>query len=385
MAPIVSLLTLTSLAVLLASFEATPVSAVSIHNARTPNHNVLAKRVNNTQVKRCKSRSAPAAVAASTSVAASSAAASSAAASSAAAVVKVTSSAAATSSKAKATSSAAAKPTTAQSSAKATSTPSSAPAGDVNSLFPGKKLLGWGDSLDNLPQWSGLAQRGYNWQPTTSAQTSQFGVKWCPMLWGWDQVDQFASDVVNSDTPVDCAVGFNEPELSSQSSMDPTDGANLWVKYFIPLKNNKGTLLGTPAVTSDQTAAEAWLDTFFAACAGSTGDSRCKADFMPIHFYDTSVSGFQTFLTSMHSKYGLPIVVSEFGDHSFTGGAQPSSSDVWSFASQMKSFFDSTSWIIGYAPFGCIPSSQLPDIGSVNAIMSDSHTPTDLGNFWYGS
>ncbi|KIJ56558.1 glycoside hydrolase family 128 protein [Sphaerobolus stellatus SS14] len=227
---------------------------------------------------------------------------------------------------------------------------------------------------------------GYNWQSTTSATTEQFGVKWCPMLWGGSasDVSDFQSGVLNSDTPVDCALGFNEPELdpsAGQAALDPQTAANLWVQNLFPLKAKKGTLLGSPAVTSDQTQAMAWLDAFFAACSGPTGDAHCGADFMALHFYDITTSGFQSFLTAMHDRYGLPVVVTEFGDHSFNGAAQPGQGDVFNFAGTMTSWFQSTSWIAGYAPFGAM--LNVPDIGTVNQLMNNDNTPNSLAFTYY--
>lgn len=375
MARLLSLLTFSSLAILLASVQ-TPVGAVTIHshNARTPHHDALAKRVLNKKAKRCKPRPAPSAVATS----------SAAPASSTPAPTEAPASSPASSQDAKPSStkeSSSAKPAPSQSSG------ASAPSGGVFGLFPNKRMLAWGDDPRNLVKgWNSLAQRGYNWQPTTNNDVAQFGVKWCPMLWGSDDSDvtNFRNKVLNSDADVDCALGFNEPELpasAKQSNVDPQTAARLWIDNLVALKNKKGALLGTPAVTSDQTAAEQWLDSFFDACKDETGDAHCKADFMALHFYDTSVDNFKKFLTSMHDRYGLPVVVTEFGDHSFVGGAQPSAGQVFDFAGQMKSFFESTSWIAGYAPFGAIVN--LPDIGEANRIMDFNNNPTSLAYTYY--
>jgi len=267
---------------------------------------------------------------------------------------------------------------------KPTSAPPAPPAaGSVQALFPGKHLLAWGDEAQFLKNWNSVAQRAYTWSPTINSELSPYGVKSCPMLWGEKSVQEFQDKVLNSDADCDCALHVNEPEIASQGSMDPGRAAQLWVENMIPLKKKKGTFLGTAAVTSDTPTNTKWLDSFFAACKDQTGDAHCQADFMAVHYYDLSATGFISFLNMMHGKYGLPIAVTEFADHNFNGANQASMDQVWDFAGQMKSFFESTDWIIAYAPFGCIPVSSLPDINKDNAIMGDDHKPTALGSYYY--
>jgi len=366
MAPLLSLLTWSTLAVLLASFSPTPVSALSLHSheARiSPNHGELAKRMSQHQrQKRCKPRTSVPPAPASTS-----------------------SEAPKPTSKPEDHSDPPAAPPKTDK-PKPSSPPSSAPAANnVWQLFPNKALLAWGNTNEDLPKWSQFASRLYTWGTTLNRDVDQYGFKSCPMLWGWKNVQDFADTVLNSDAAVDCALGMNEPEIPSQGNMSPEDAADLWVKYLVPLKQKKGTLLGTPAVTSDTPTNYKWMDRFFAACKDRTGDAHCLADFMPLHYYDISAQGFKDFLGMMHGKYNLPIAVTEYGDHNFNGPNQANAGEVWNFAGEMKTFFRQTDWIIAYAPFGCIRKSQLPDINPLNAIMGDNGLPTDLGYFYYGS
>lgn len=371
MANLFSLLSWSTVAILLASFNPNAVTALSLHSREarfSPNHGELARRMfSEKRTKRCKPRTTVSSVPAATSSTAKN---------------DPTTTKAATSTSEAATS--APKPTSTSKSSSAPK-PTSAPpaAGSVQALFPGKKLLAWGDEAKFLNDWNSLAQRAYTWSPTTNSEFSQFGVKSCPMFWGQKSLQEFQDKVLNSDAEVDCVLGFNEPELASQGNLDPGYAAQLWVDNIVPVKKNKGAFLGGPAVTSDTPTNTNWLDKFFNACKDQTGDPHCLVDFLPVHYYDISASGFISFLNMMHDKYQKPIVVTEFADHNFNGGNQASMDEVWDFAGQMKSFFETTEWIVGFAPFGCIPVSSLPDINKDNAIMGDDHKPTSLGQYYY--
>jgi hypothetical protein len=245
-------------------------------------------------------------------------------------------------------------------------------------------MLAWGDEAKYLSEWSRYSQRIYTWGATVNSDVQQYGVKACPMVWGEKNVDDFRNKVLNSDAAVDCALAVNEPEIPSQANMSPQRAAQLWMELMVPLKQKKGTILGAPAVTSDMPTSRDWLVSFFKACADQTGSPTCLADFLSLHYYDTSAQGFKDFLTEMHNTFNnLPVMVSEFADHNFNGAAQANAGQIWDFAGQMKDFFDNTDWIVCYAPFGAMPQNYLPDINPLNAIMDNSHQLTPLGNFYY--
>jgi len=75
--------------------------------------------------------------------------------------------------------------------------------------------------------------------------------------------------------------GFNEPDSQSESNVDPTTAAQLWMQHIEPLKA-LGVRLGGPSVTGSPTG-KPWLDAFFAAC------KTCTIDFLPLHWYVTFV------------------------------------------------------------------------------------------------
>jgi hypothetical protein len=78
-------------------------------------------------------------------------------------------------------------------------------------------------------------------------------------------------------------LAFNEPDYASQTHMDPTTAAKLWIKYLEPLRADS-IKLGFPAVTQ---LGAWWLKEFFQAYNGSCTvdfDLRCKLRFIPVEF-----------------------------------------------------------------------------------------------------
>jgi hypothetical protein len=200
---LVSLFTLSSLAVLICSHQATPVAALSVEGVagrglHHRGHDALAKRKRSTNKKnkRCKPKPAG-----SSSPAASS-------------TPAPTSSAKESSSKAAPSSS-------------ASSSNSNSNSGGGNTLVGGssKAGLGWANGEGDLSKWKGISTLVvpcnwigfgadyircsiYTWAPACPSNAKSLGITCCPMLWGWDQVSQFQSEVSGSSP--ECAMGPNE-------------------------------------------------------------------------------------------------------------------------------------------------------------------------------
>jgi hypothetical protein len=102
------------------------------------------------------------------------------------------------------------------------------------------------------------------------------GQVYYPMLWGT------ASDHTNGwTTNANAAIaagathilGFNEPDLNSQSNLTPSAAAAAW-KTYIQGYAGKAKLV-TPAITNGAppSMGTGWLDSFMSACSGCTFDA----------------------------------------------------------------------------------------------------------------
>jgi hypothetical protein len=356
-AKLLNLIAVSTLAILAASFGATPVTAVSVDTthlgARSHAHAALAKKRRGNGSKRCKPRSTT----------------------SPAAATKPTTTT--TPAPAKTTSKAAAATTSKASSGSGSSSSGSSSGTNTSGssgLGKGKASLAWGvndnTALKNMAN-GGKVGALYTWAPWIPDITKSLNIRPCPMLWGEKQIGQFTSTV--KEGYADCVLGFNEPNQAGQSDMDPAYAAQLWKQYIQPLKA-KGYTLVSPAPTNAPSG-KVWLQNFLKACNGG-----CHLDAIAVHFYGTDPEAMKSYLTDMHNTFGINIWPTEFACQNFGGGAQCSKDQVWSFFQTIKPWMDSQNWIDYYFAFGAM--YDLGNVNPLNALLGGNKYPTDLGYFY---
>jgi hypothetical protein len=352
---LLNLIAVSTLAILAASFGATPVTAVSVdtaHIGRSHAHVALAKKRRSNNSKRCKPRPPP-------------------------------------------SSSPAGKPATTAKPAPGTTTKAAPPAtttkastggsnsgsnnnsgGGVNTGNPGKgkASLAWGvndpTALKNFAN-SGKIGALYTWAPWIPDGTAGLGIRPCPMLWGPKQIGQFTQVVKRG--YADCVLGFNEPNQQGQSDLDPGYAASLWKQYIQPLKDQGYTLI-SPACTNAPSGKQ-WMKDFLAACNGG-----CHLDGLAVHFYGTDPQAMINYLEDMHNTFQLPVWPTEFACQNFGGGAQCSKDAVWHFFQTIKPWMDGQSWIPFYFAFGAM--YDLGNVNPLNALLGGNKYPTDLGYYY---
>jgi len=364
---LVSLFTLSSLAVLICSLNATPVSAVSLevnHNARSLHsrgHDALAKRKRSSakKSKRCKPKAAPAPAPSSSSSKA----------------APASSPSPSKSSGNKGNSDNNGNSGNSGSHSNSTSNGNSGGGHSSGNIGAGKTGLAWANGDQGIDQWSSIKTM-YTWSPACPAGAEKNGIECCPMAWGWNQVDQFQK-TVNAKTP-SCAMGPNEPEIPSQSNMSPQSAAELWNKYIRPLAA-KGVKLVTPACTSDP-AGKQWMKDFFAACGGP--EKNCGATYYAVHYYDVSADGMIKFLEDLHNTFGMDMWVTEFACQNFNGGPQCSQDEVWAFQNKITTWMNQTPYIAKYFPWGVMHNLQ--GVNTLNSLMNGDGTINSLGRAYFG-
>jgi len=175
----------------------------------------------------------------------------------------------------------------------------------------------------------------YNWSPHPRGLERAKDIEYIPMQWNGVCIEQLAEHVA-ARRPA-AILGFNEPDLSTQSNMSPQEAAELWKKYIMPLGKHAGVRLGAPAVTSAEFGRQ-WLRDFF-ACG-------CEADFLSLHWYGESIGAFYDYVWSMHGEFGRPVWITEF--------ASTSSDDtgVCDFMQQTVNYLDTLDFVERYSWFG---------------------------------
>jgi hypothetical protein len=101
--------------------------------------------------------------------------------------------------------------------------------------------------------------------------------EYVPMYWGPSHMNLWNQRVaeMHKNTPKHI-MAFNEPDVKSQSNMDPNYAAQLYMEQIYPWAK-KGVRLGSPAIVWNLQ----WMDTFLSAIKKKGG----SVDFICLHWY----------------------------------------------------------------------------------------------------
>src|ERR1700726_4331355 len=127
-------------------------------------------------------------------------------------------------------------------------------------------------------------------------------------------------------------------------------------------------------LVSNSQAGSDWLDSFLSQCI------NCTYNFIATHFYGTSSSALQSYLSGLHSKYpSYPIWLTEFGF------PQVPTNDVVSALNDSIAFLDSMDWIARYAYFPIFRRGEgNVFIGQTGAVWDEHGEITEVGKLWLG-
>jgi hypothetical protein len=156
----------------------------------------------------------------------------------------------------------------------------------------------------------------YTWGPNHTGIQSPPGVQFVPMIWGAAAATDGA--VAQARTQGSSfLLGFNEPDLASQSNMTPAQALDLWPKLTAT-----GLTLGSPAVAAGAATPGGWLDEFMSGARSR----EYRVDFIALHWYGSdfattaAVGQLQGYLQAVHARYGLPVWLTEYALIDFTTG-----------------------------------------------------------------
>jgi len=283
-----------------------------------------------------------------------------------------------TSSTAKAVTTKAVVSTTKATTTKAATTTAAAPKSTTEAIagapkLRGKACLAWPNyDYNKLSTWQGsTVGLIYSWNADVVPGASDLGFTYAPMLWGWDNAEDFKSKAVKGYANV--ALGCNEPDQAGQSNMNAASGIQLWQQYMLPLAD-EGYFLISPAVSSAP-AGKTWMADFMAGC------TDCKVGGIAVHWYGTDLTEFQDYVTYWHTTYNLPVYVTEYADQDFNGGAQADSDQIWAFMEGATSWLNSQDWVAAHCWFGAM--QNLVNVNPLNSLMNSAGDgPNDLGSYF---
>jgi RNA polymerase sigma factor (sigma-70 family) len=239
--------------------------------------------------------------------------------------------------------------------------PSTVPAAPpVPAVSARKGVSAWSfTGVDTALKRSG-ARWYYTWSTTHAGITTPNGVQFVPMIWGSGSVTTAAlgqAKAVGGDL-----LGFNEPDLGSQSNMSVTQALDLWPKL-----QSTGLMLGSPAVASDGATAGGWLDQFM---KGANGRGY-RVDFIALHWYGSdfttsaAVAQLKSYLQAVYQRYHKPIWLTEYALIKFTsGGSQyPTDAQQAAFVTASTAMLDGLPYLKRYAWFALPATSGTTGTG----------------------
>jgi Glycosyl hydrolase catalytic core len=202
-------------------------------------------------------------------------------------------------------------------------------------------------------------------RPGSSSQdgiAAPHGVKFVPMIWGPGSVN--AATLSQARHHGHILLGFNEPDMSSQSDMSVGQALKAWPQLMAT-----GMRLGSPAVATGAATPGGWLDRFMRGAA-SRG---YRVSFIAVHWYGgdfatgQAVSQLKSYLQQVHARYRKPIWLTEFALANFgTRASFPSQRLQAAFAAASIAMLDRLSYVQRYAWFA-LPASATGGTGLFRA------------------
>ena len=219
-----------------------------------------------------------------------------------------------------------------------------------------------------------LSESGASWYYTWSATPGVAGppgTAFVPMIWGTADVTASTLSQVKQEGPY--LLGFNEPDMASQSNMTPAQALSLWPQLMAT-----GMQLGSPAVADDGATPGGWLDQFM---SGATARGY-RVNFITLHWYGSdfatgaAVSQLQSYLQAVYARYHLPIWLTEFALANFGGSpTTPTQQQQAAFLTAATAMLQSLPFVQRYAWFGL---QATPTDGSMG-LFSSGPAATTVG------
>ena len=222
---------------------------------------------------------------------------------------------------------------------------------------------------------SALSLSGADWYYTWSTQhpgiDAPARVGFVPMIWGAGSVTPAALAQARSEGPY--LLGFNEPDMASQSNMTVSQALSLWPQLMAT-----GDILGSPAVATGAATPGGWLDQFMSG-AKARG---YRVNFIALHWYggdfDTTqaVDQLQAYVQAVYDRYHLPIWLTEYALINFSGGTSyPTGPQQAAFVTASTRMLTALPYLQRYAWFALPGTAGQPGTG----LFTNGPVATDAG------
>ncbi|MGO8883660.1 MAG: glycoside hydrolase family protein [Streptosporangiaceae bacterium] len=201
-----------------------------------------------------------------------------------------------------------------------------------------------------------LARSGVSWYYTWSAGhpgiASPRHVQFVPMIWGLGSVN--AADLREAKRAGRILLGFNEPDMTSQSNMTVAQALSLWPQLMAT-----GMRLGSPAVADNAATPGGWLDRFMAGAKAR----HYRVSFITVHWYGAdfatapAVAQLKSYLKAIYARYHRPLWLTEFALANFGAGPHfPAAARQAAFITAATTMLQHLRYVLRYAWFA-LPAS----------------------------
>jgi hypothetical protein len=186
----------------------------------------------------------------------------------------------------------------------------------------------------------------YTWTVKHRGIAAEPGITFVPMIWGPGSVTTANLREVRHEGRV--LLGFNEPDLASQSNMTPKKALALWPRLMAT-----GMRLGSPAVAGGAATPGGWLDEFMTGAAAR----HYRVNFITLHWYGgnfstgPAVSELKSYIESVWDKYHKPIWLTEFALWRFFPPALPTPRQQAAFVTAATAMLQKLPYVWRYAWF----------------------------------
>jgi RNA polymerase sigma factor (sigma-70 family) len=212
----------------------------------------------------------------------------------------------------------------------------------------------------------------YTWAASPNGVSSPSGVKFVPMIWGSGSVT--SANLSEAEKHGHTLLGFNEPDMASQSNMTVPDALRLWPQLMAT-----GMRLGSPAVATNAAGSGSWLDRFMRGARSR----HYRVNFITLHWYGgnfatgAAVSELKSYLQAVWARYRKPIWLTEFALINFgtNPASYPAPQQQAAFVTASAAMLQGLPYVHRYAWFA-LPSNSTD--GTVGLFRAGAH-PTRPG------
>ncbi|GAA6017526.1 hypothetical protein JCM10207_008256 [Rhodosporidiobolus poonsookiae] len=223
------------------------------------------------------------------------------------------------------------------------SSSSSSAAASATGYVSSKKGVGYNDpSLTrNLAiSWA------YDWQSDGGDGLNE-GVEYYPMLWSDQNASTWPADVEKALAAGSSALlGFNEPDIWSQSDMSISTAVSSWLSNLSPYAG-RARLISPAVSNSPQALNIRWLEYFFGNCTQCAQETSAAA----LHWYsdEFNTTAFKTYFQDAYQRLQRPIWITEFGVQRFTSSSNVTEKQA--FLEDVIPWMEAQPWIEKYGTF----------------------------------